>query len=189
MSVSSGSDLFWTDDLSVLFNWNRMGDFLPNKTMSSVEKLNAISRFILYGGIVTYLYSMDDNVVVVSLIGLLITYLLHKNMEKFINLDVKTRKQSDFCQKVDSENPFMNVMLNDYIENPHREEACDYHSSKSDIDDVFNKKFPKDFKDIFGKNNSSRQFYTMPSTTIPNNRERFQKWLYQMPETCKERGL
>ena len=34
---------------------------------------------------------------------------------------------------------------------------------------------------------SSRQFYTNPSTTIPNDQEAFAKWLYYNPEkTCKE---
>ena len=39
---------------------------------------------------------------------------------------------------------------------------------------------------MFGKLNSQRNFYTTPSTTIPNDRESFQKWLYNTPQTCKE---
>ena len=40
--------------------------------------------------------------------------------------------------------------------------------------------------DIFGKNNSQRQFYTMPVTTIPNNQTQFANWLYKTEPTCKE---
>ena len=29
----------------------------------------------------------------------------------------------------------------------------------------------------------------MPATTIPNNRDKFQKWLYDIPKTCKEDGI
>ena len=29
----------------------------------------------------------------------------------------------------------------------------------------------------------------MPASTIPNNRDKFQKWVYSLPETCKERGI
>ena len=44
----------------------------------------------------------------------------------------------------------------------------------------------KDVSDIFSKNNSQRQFYTTPVTTIPNDQGSFADWLYKTPPTCKE---
>ena len=49
-----------------------------------------------------------------------------------------------------------------------------------------NAEMPSDVNDVFGKMNSQRQFYTMPSTTIPNAQDDFAKWLYLNPKTCKE---
>ena len=50
----------------------------------------------------------------------------------------------------------------------------------------FNNNLFHDIEDVYDRKNSQRQFYTMPSTTIPNNRDTFQKWLYKTPKTCKE---
>ena len=54
------------------------------------------------------------------------------------------------------------------------------------IDTKFNNDLYRDANDIFGKNNSQRQFYTVPGGSIPNDQEAFTKWLYQTPPTCKE---
>jgi hypothetical protein len=40
--------------------------------------------------------------------------------------------------------------------------------------------------DLFNRNTSQRQFYTTPVTTIPNDQTGFARWLYKLPETCKE---
>ena len=47
----------------------------------------------------------------------------------------------------------------------------------------------QDVDDLFGRYNSQRQFYTMPSTTVPNDQKSFAEWLYKTPETCKENSL
>ena len=57
---------------------------------------------------------------------------------------------------------------------------------KKEIDTQFNYNNFRDVDDLFVRGNSQRQFYTMPSTTIPNDQDGFAKWLYKLPETCKE---
>jgi hypothetical protein len=54
------------------------------------------------------------------------------------------------------------------------------------MDRTFGHNLFTDVDDLFGKMNSQRQFYTMPSTTIPNKQGEFAKWLYSNPKTCKE---
>ena len=44
----------------------------------------------------------------------------------------------------------------------------------------------KDSEISFGKNNSQRQFYTVPGKTNPNDLESYKNWLYSTPPTCKE---
>ena len=42
---------------------------------------------------------------------------------------------------------------------------------------------------MFGRSQSQREFYTMPSTSIPNDQGSYQDWLYKIPgKTCKEGG-
>ena len=49
-----------------------------------------------------------------------------------------------------------------------------------------NRQTMRDVGDLYGKSNSQRQYYTAPSTTIPNEQTKFAKWLYQTSSTCKE---
>ena len=43
--------------------------------------------------------------------------------------------------------------------------------------------------DIYDKSTLDRQFYTVPSTTIPNNREKLGDWLYNRGPSCKEGNI
>ena len=47
----------------------------------------------------------------------------------------------------------------------------------------------RDVGDLYGKSNDQRQYYTMPSTTIPNNQTSFAKWCYGVGPTCKESSI
>jgi len=88
-------------------------------------------------------------------------------------------------------NPFMNVLIDEIKYNPNRPEAADIGGPvvKATLDDFFRVNWYSDPTDIFGKSQSQRQFITMPSSTIPNDRESYQNWLYKIPgKTCKEGG-
>ena len=88
-------------------------------------------------------------------------------------------------------NPFMNVLVDEIKYNPHRPEAksVDDPVVKSTLDDYFRVNWFSDPTDVFGKSQSQRSFVTMPSTTIPSDRESYQNWLYKIPgKTCKEGG-
>ena len=90
-------------------------------------------------------------------------------------------------------NPFMNITLNDYNDNPNREALNKANSYiNTDLNDNVTKKFNynlyRDADDIYDRVTTQRQFYTMPITTIPNRQDSFSKWLYSTPPTCKENG-
>ena len=65
------------------------------------------------------------------------------------------------------------------------------------MEDQFNTNLYRDVSDLYGKSNSQRQFYQMPSTTIPNEQTKFALWCYGIPEnngsnsggTCKENPI
>ena len=46
------SDKFWADDLSVLYNKDRLVEFFPTSKMTMVEKLNSITRLGIYLGVI-----------------------------------------------------------------------------------------------------------------------------------------
>jgi hypothetical protein len=88
-------------------------------------------------------------------------------------------------------NPFMNVLLDELQYNPARQPAAPVNDPlvKAEMDDYFKVQWTSDPTDVFGRNQSQRQFYTMPNTSIPNDRANYQNWLYLIPgKTCKEAG-
>ena len=88
-------------------------------------------------------------------------------------------------------NPFMNVLVDEIKYNPGRPSAAsvlDPNVSTS-LDDFFRTEFARDPTDVFGRSQSQREFITMPSTSIPNDVDSYQNWLYKIPgKTCKEGG-
>lgn len=78
-------------------------------------------------------------------------------------------------------NPFMNVLISEISDNPHRAPA------RNELDSYFETMFASDPGDAFQHMQSQRQWYTTPSTTIPNDVDSLQNWLYRTPgQTCKE---
>lgn len=101
-------------------------------------------------------------------------------------------------------NPFMNVLNNEWPRNVYSDMLADDAKYdplrpmansiedplvKQGLDDFFRTNFYNDPTDVFGRSQDQRQFITMPSTTIPNDRESYQNWLYKIvPEPCKSGG-
>ena len=86
-------------------------------------------------------------------------------------------------------NPFMNVLLDELKYNPTRApaDAIGDPTNRVNLDDYFRVQWTSDPTDVFGRSQSQRQFYTMPSTSVPNDQGSFQNWLYLVPgKSCKE---
>ncbi len=89
-------------------------------------------------------------------------------------------------------NPFMNVLMSEYSDNPLRPAAANVQSVavRNELDSYFDTMFAADPGDTFNRTQSQRQWVTMPSTTIPNDQESYQNWLYRVEgRTCKEGNL
>jgi len=94
-------------------------------------------------------------------------------------LNIKT------CTKPQSNNPFMNPLV---FDSRTRDASCDAIKPENQlqIEKEYNKYCIKDISDIYNHNSGRRQFYTVASTTYPNNQGSFANWLYRTPPTCKE---
>jgi len=183
-------DKFWYDEPSILFNFQRLDEFFPSKDMTIEEQLNSVVRLSIYSSVIMYLYTFNVNYLYISAITLIFTFLVYRysgikeNNETFIDSNTKIVTPT-------TNNPFMNVLHNDYLQNPNREAVSKLNNyinpnMNSVIEKKFNYNLYKDSSDIFNRKNSQRQFYTMPVTTIPNEQTKFANWLYKTPPTCKE---
>lgn len=173
------SDKFWLKDPAVLFRSNNYYKIIPTQKMTTNEKLNALTRFFILLAILLLIFCSCTEYLYIPIIGIvtiiIVYFILRKksqnNVEKFDN---QNEDDEDNYETPTTENPYMNVTLADLMENPDRSAAST----------IGNNIIAKNIDAVLG--NSKRQFYTMPSTTIPNDQTTFIKWVYDTPPTCKE---
>lgn len=176
------SDPFWFKNYEILFRYDRLTEFVPIDDFSYVEKLNSILRFAIYTAIALIIYRQQLLALLFPIAVAAITiYLYQDNPRQYIGHGVDDKK----CTPSTIANPFMNVLMSDYTDNPDRPPACD--ESEEKIDYNFRRNlYRNSFDDIYGKGQSRRQFYTMPVTDIEQSGyENYINWLYNTGPTCK----
>lgn len=190
------SEKIWYDDLPNFFSQKTMFRILPLQTMSLEEKMNAIIRFFVYLSILLALVRLDAKYLMMGVIPMAISYPIYEferkervTAETFLKSNDIDIIDNKMCTRSSIENPFMNPSVVDIVYKPDRPEACNYVSNeqvKDLVEKNFEKRVFKDVTDIWGRDYSAREFYTMPSTTIPNKQGEFAEWLYGTGATCKE---
>lgn len=88
-----------------------------------------------------------------------------------------------------AQNPFMNLLVNEVKDNPLKAPAAavDTPEIGRELSDEFQTRLYGDPGDVFQHTQNQRAWVVQPSTSIPNDRDSFQNWLYRVPgRTCKE---
>jgi hypothetical protein len=183
------SDPFFTQRPSILWERNRLVEFVPRPDMTKDEKLNAVGRGFIYLGSLLAIIYRNLNAIYITLIGLAVLWLVHDHYPD--PLKQQGGNTSPDTRPLDSpspDNPFMNVLLSDYVGNPYKKPAADLDQPETQaaINKQFNAGLYRDVDDLWDKANSQRQYYAAPSTTIPNDQDSFARWCYNTPYTCKD---
>lgn len=173
----------WYQQPSVLFSIEKMIKFFPDEDDSYNEKMNSVVRFSIYLSVILIIIKNNYLYLYIFIIACLVTFLLSKNNSYNENLVNQNEKQK--CEQPTVNNPFMNVLMSDYKYNPKRKACKINRNVEKEMSQKFNHNLYKDIGDVYEKSNSQRQYYTMPSTTIPNDQSSFAKWLYKVPTSCK----
>jgi len=212
---------FWSENPNIILNTSYLLEFFPTDTMSYSQKLNAISRLVLAMTIIGFFLTGSIRIIIVAGITLFSIYLLYnhhikskdtsKDLEGFENpaLDMlKNMGKStspEVFDKPSPENPFSNVLMNDYDYNPHKKPAPPIAKPEisdnilTDAKSMVQKLNPgqpniadKLFRDLgeqFVFEQSLRPFYSTASTTIPNDQSGFADFCYGSMISCKEGNL
>ncbi|AAV50734.1 hypothetical protein [Niemeyer virus] len=183
MSKQESDNVFWIYDPMILFRDGNYLKIFPTKDMTQIQVLNALTRLCIYLAIIFVLVSAISGYAYVPIIFILIIIVIYffnnnknsvqtemfddnypntNNSDNIDNTDNIMNKQN--YKKISDYNPYMNLTLNDI-------------GSGNDDLEANLVELPKD---------SNRKFYTTSSTTNPNKQEDFMKWIYDLPETCKE---
>lgn len=199
------NDNFWSQDFSILFHPDRLHEFVPSKDMSTTERLNAISRFSIYTGIISSLFIKKAYPIYLAIFVLGFTLFVFENSkdsDTFKSYPLPNNAKNPFSRRLyyteeDSftpptlDNPFANPLHHEIFDNPTRgparniEDTLDEKGVQKEITEYFNHNLYKDVSDIWSKNNSQREFYTVPNTTIPNKQNELAQWLYGSLGSCK----
>ena len=155
--MADTTDNFWLNDPMILIKKNNWYKIFPSKRMSTTEILNALTRFFICVMILYLIFAGQSQCIYIPIIAILVIIILY------------------YVQK--SEKPV--------IKNVGNEENFIVDTKKSDHNPHMNITMAKLIGDQTPVH-MQRQFYTMPSTTIPNDQTGFAKFLYQLPTTCKE---
>ena len=218
---------FWLNEPTILFNKKYITDIWPNSIMTNMEKLNAISRFVILASLLGYLITLNIGLIFVCIITLgVIAILYHvqsnksKDNEKekdkvspptikenFTNSILYNEVKDDFTNPKQN-NPMMNVLVPEVIYNPTRNEAAPAFNAEVEkkinnntkdyvVDTTFSdesskqkeyikRKLFSDLGDSYMFDQSMRNFYTNPNTTIPNDQEGFANFCFGDMISAKE---
>uniref|UniRef100_A0A6C0FBR0 Minor capsid protein P9 transmembrane helices domain-containing protein n=1 Tax=viral metagenome TaxID=1070528 RepID=A0A6C0FBR0_9ZZZZ len=194
---------FWYNDISILYNKDSITEIFPSKRFDILRKLNAIVRLSIFYTLIMFFMKRDQKYLVIPVIVMGITWLIWYKQED-IHVDsiikdsmsdkiedlVKINDLSTECRVPNKDNPFMNPTLTDYGSNLQPPpKSCPSYNNKGvqrRVEELFNEDLYRDVTDVFGKNNSQRQFYTVPGNQVPNDQGAFAQWCYGTPPTCKE---
>lgn len=189
--------MLWTRDVVLLMS----PILIPTDYMSIDDKLNCISRLVLLVGIIASLIMRDSRLFLLTIILLLIIPVIHSYQsskqevaDNFLNSKSLDVIDNTMCVRPTQNNPFMNPSFLD-IGDKDTLEAYNAHGGSCPIGDkdisqrvdkILNSNVFRNADDIYDRENSKRQFYTVPGGKIPNNQKQFANWLYGSGKTCKE---
>jgi hypothetical protein len=173
----------WYKNPSILVeDWQH---FFPTHSLSRTQKINAIARFAIYYSLLIIIFKQDTKWFSISVV-LLVLSLFLGTTEAFSETN---KKENSKCVRPTKVNPFMNFTLADYMSNSNRASACEYDEVKDEMREEFTKDIVPDPADLWGKNISDRNFFTMPWTQVVNDQTGFANWLYGNSGDCKDKGI
>ena len=132
---------FWLNEPTILFDKKQITEIWPNPNMSNMEKLNAISRFVIIASLLGYLITLNIGIIFVGIITLAVIAILYhvqsnkakadenakelppKIKESFTNAILYNEVKDDYTNPKEN-NPMMNVLLPEISYNPTRNEAA-----------------------------------------------------------------
>lgn len=192
------SDDAWYNDIGVLAR--RPDEFWPTGEHTAEERLNALVRLVAYTSLGVFLYRTQAKFVAFGLGAVLLLSMVHMRDRRQPRADGGAGKpvwrkaqsgprgKAPACTLSTPNNPFANMLVSDLATNPGRPPACKYDDQADLIEKNFNQGLVRNMYDVYDRENSRRQFMTMPVTTASADTIAFAQFCYGNAgrSTCKE---
>jgi hypothetical protein len=163
-----------------IFRSDKLLEFWPTATQSAKDRTFATTRFIVYAMCILYLIKRDARILALGILVLAVLYFLFvSNMIPDGQLRPATMDGRaawfgrDAVTMPTLDNPMANVLYTDYTDRPDRPPAAWYPSVRQEVAKEW--EFIHPFEK---KRDAERNFYTAPSSTIPNDQTGFAEAAY-----------
>ena len=197
---------FWLNDPFILLDKNEIFELWPNKEFNLEKKLNAITRLIFILTFVGFFITRSVKIIISFLVTLVVLIIIYNTEKK----KTESKKVKEGMQILTSKvinnnnytlptknNPMMNVMPTDFKDNPTKNKAAPSYektiekqimekTQKNFKNSIPNKKLYQDLGENLTFQQSMRNFYTNPNTTIPNDQQSFANFCYGNMSSHKE---
>lgn len=171
--------------------------FFPARHHTPAQQLNALVRLVLYATTGMFLYNQSSKVLylglaIVAVLSLAYvgnggTVQLTQLMMQDRNSSVTQSPSKNVCRRTTPRNPFKNTLVSEYQTPLALQPLCQDDDPK-DIKQNFETGLFKNIEDIYDKENSQRQYFTMPDGGVPDVKA-FRDFVYGglgRKQTCKE---
>ena len=184
---------FWLNDPMALLRKEHIKEIWPKEKMSTNLKLNAVTRLVLLLSILGYVFGQNIRFLWVGCLtigGLVAFYMFSekKLLKEGLESSVSVVEAERTATVPTTTNPLMNILMTEYKDRPLRNKALMNNDSTASLinDKVKSRVISKVgdariFRGIDNElelENSMRNFYTTPNTTIPNDQKGFSEFLY-----------
>jgi hypothetical protein len=174
---------FWSNDPLILFNKEYIFEIMPKQSMSYEQKMNSITRLIIYLTFLGYIFTTSRKIIIVCLAILFVIFILYKVRQQqiinegFHNIStsyvhsslpssdkitnpqtLETFLKSEFKEGT-KKNPFSNVLLTDIMDDPNRNAAPP--AFNPEIDEIITKNVKKSVQHMNpGIKNTDKQLFS-----------------------------
>lgn len=201
----------WITEPSMLIK--EYDDIKISQSHTFVKNLNNLSKIIIYITIIGFILTRKTTIILSGIFSLAVFigvyYLRKHNLKQGFEVNGHNMEESKISKKkledfhpITPDNPMGNVMPGDYVKNPERNSAPPSYdktvtdsintvtkkmlNEKNSSNSKFEQKLFRDLGDNYKFEESMMNFYTTPSSQIPNNQGEFAKFCYGNMPSCKE---
>jgi len=172
-------DPFWGDQPAILFHTARLVEFFPSADQTVEERMNSITRLVIYVGAILAVYHAQLGPLQVAGLAVASIYAMWRCQtvvqREYFNGQV--------CTPPTAENPMMNFLP---MDPPDRPPACEGPEIQAEAAQLLEYQLFEDVDDLFARASSQRQFVTNPVTTRVPDTKKFAAALYgDEVKTCK----
>lgn len=174
----------WVDDPYLLVKPARLIEFFPVADQTVGERVNALSRLVIYIGVGTSILGKQTAGMQIAVLVLGVIFVLWRTAGRnkiTVNPDDALIESFDVlpekCTEPAPGNPYMNYVPGDPVD---RGPACRGPGTEQMVTNYFEEGLYADVtENVFMKPGSDRSFFTQPVTTHLNDREKWADWLYR----------